>query len=185
MADPGLVRSPLRGHPSGRVLSRHFRSRGLRPNHAFLPMGWRCQYAATIRRQQRGHQPRRSRLTAHQRATAIATLFSQTPSGPASYQPPTTPAEILRYTITMAGLVPRGIRCIACPRASIGAGSSSGCFFSLTGNLNPTRTVGKVTDLLAVNGLSSCPPPTTPEWGQAASCWSDLSVLHKDGVGAP
>ena len=59
----------------------------------------------------------------------------------------------------MAGLLPRGIRCFSCPRASIGAGFSLGCFFSLTGNLNLTRTVGKVTDWLAVNGVSSRPPP--------------------------
>jgi hypothetical protein len=113
------------------------------PTRSFSsPVAGGASCAVAIQHQQRRHQPRQSRSTARQRAKAMVTLFPQTPSGTARYQPPKTPAAILCYTTTMGRLVPRGIRYFSRPRASIGARLAS-----LTGNMDPSRTVGKVTYL--------------------------------------
>ena len=92
---------------------------------------------------------------------AMVTLFPHTRSGPASGQLPTTQhafddpslhdndwltwchTEFIAFPILVLQLVPGSVRAA----------------FSLAGNMNPTRTVGKVTDPLAMNGLSSRPLP--------------------------
>ena len=78
----------------------------------------------------------------------------------------------------MGGLVPRGIRYFSRPRASIGAGLPS-----VTGIMDPTRTVGKVTYLqwpfltppsrvrlgrivLGPFGASQTPGPTVNQWSR-------------------
>ena len=89
--------------------------------------------------------PASSRLTAHQ---CIVLRYSDalSPEWPRQLPTPKTPAVILRYTTdngwTCAS--PHSLLFHHC--ASIGAGFSSGCFFSHR-NMNPTRTVGKVTRL--------------------------------------
>jgi hypothetical protein len=59
---------------------------------------------------------------------------------------PKTPAAIVRYAMMMAGLGPRGIRCLSIIVLRLVLGSVPAAS-SLTGNMNPTRTVGKVTYL--------------------------------------